>query len=60
MKNKLFILLLALLLLSGCGKNTVYDELKKRIPDVQQTVSATISVLVSSLAREAAVILVNI
>ena len=26
---------------SGCGKNTVYDELKKRIPDVQQTVSAT-------------------
>lgn len=26
---------------SGCGKNTVYDELKKRIPDIAQTVSAT-------------------
>ncbi len=26
---------------SGCGKNTVYDELKKRIPDLQHTVSAT-------------------
>ncbi len=26
---------------SGCGKNTVYDELKKRYPDIAQTVSAT-------------------
>lgn len=26
---------------SGCGKNTVYDELKKRIPNIAQTVSAT-------------------
>ncbi len=26
---------------SGCGKNTVYDELKKINPDIAQTVSAT-------------------
>lgn len=26
---------------SGCGKNTVYDEIKKRFPNVAQTVSAT-------------------
>ncbi len=26
---------------SGCGKNTVYDELKKKDPDICQTVSAT-------------------
>lgn len=26
---------------SGCGKNTVYDELKRRDPEICQTVSAT-------------------